>query len=124
MLASEVSSARRSVAPRPTYVTPWHGLDGAPNAESAIVQCTLKKQLPVSPRWATSQEASEALAWLTRIGCDYAQGYHISRPVALDALGQWAESRVAAHGSAGRDALSTAVKHDVAGAALALGGLP
>ena len=38
-------------------------------------------------------ENAEALAWLTRIGCDYAQGYHISRPVALDALGQWAESR-------------------------------
>jgi len=39
-------------------------------------------------------ENAEALAWLTRIGCDYAQGYHISRPVALDALGQWAASRV------------------------------
>jgi EAL domain-containing protein (putative c-di-GMP-specific phosphodiesterase class I) len=39
-------------------------------------------------------ENAEALAWLTRIGCDYAQGYHICRPVALDALGQWAESRV------------------------------
>ena len=38
-------------------------------------------------------ENAEALAWLTRIGCDYAQGYHISRPVALDALGQWAKSR-------------------------------
>lgn len=32
------------------------------------------------------------LDWLTRIGCDYAQGYHISRPVALDALGQWAKA--------------------------------
>ena len=39
-------------------------------------------------------ENAETLAWLTRIGCDYAQGYHISRPVALDALGQWVESRL------------------------------
>jgi EAL domain-containing protein (putative c-di-GMP-specific phosphodiesterase class I) len=39
-------------------------------------------------------ENAEALAWLTRIGCDHAQGYHISRPLALNALGQWAESRV------------------------------
>jgi len=63
-------------------------------------------------------ENAEALAWLTRIGCDYAQGYHISRPVPLNALGQWAELRVAAHGSADRNALLTAAKHDVAGAAL------
>ncbi len=40
-------------------------------------------------------ENAEALDWLTRIGCDYAQGYHISRPVPLDALGQWAKLRVA-----------------------------
>lgn len=40
-------------------------------------------------------ENAEALAWLTRIGCDYAQGYYISRPVPLDALGRWARSRVA-----------------------------
>ena len=50
-------------------------------------------------------ENAEALAWLTRIGCDYAQGYHISRPVPLNALGQWAKLRVATHGSAGLDAL-------------------
>jgi EAL domain-containing protein (putative c-di-GMP-specific phosphodiesterase class I)/FixJ family two-component response regulator len=63
-------------------------------------------------------ENAEVLAWLTRIGCDYAQGYHISRPVPLNALGQWAKLRVAAHGSAGRDALLTVVKHDEAGGAL------
>lgn len=40
-------------------------------------------------------ENAEALAWLTRIGCDYSQGYYISRPVPLDALGRWARSRVA-----------------------------
>ena len=62
-------------------------------------------------------ENAEALAWLTRIGCDYAQGYHISPPVLLNALGQWAKLRVATHGSAGldalgREALLTVVKHD------------
>ena len=36
-------------------------------------------------------ENAEALAWLTRIGCDYAQGYHISRPLPLDGLGKWAK---------------------------------
>lgn len=51
-------------------------------------------------------ENAEALVWLTQIGCDSAQGYHISRPVPLSALGQWAKLQVAAHGSAGSDALS------------------
>jgi EAL domain-containing protein (putative c-di-GMP-specific phosphodiesterase class I) len=41
-------------------------------------------------------ENAAALAWLKRIGCDYAQGYYISRPVPLNALGQWAQMRGAA----------------------------
>jgi len=51
-------------------------------------------------------ENAKALAWLSQIGCDSAQGYHISPPVPLSALGQWAKLHAAANGSAGRDALS------------------
>lgn len=39
-------------------------------------------------------ESADALSWLTRIGCDYAQGYYISPPVELKKLGQWAEVRL------------------------------
>jgi hypothetical protein len=39
-------------------------------------------------------ESADALSWLTRIGCDYAQGYYISPPVDLKALGQWAAVRL------------------------------
>ena len=39
-------------------------------------------------------ESAEALSWLTRIGCDYAQGYYICPPVPLEVIARWAEERV------------------------------
>jgi diguanylate cyclase (GGDEF)-like protein len=41
-------------------------------------------------------ETAEAMALLTRLGCDYAQGYLISRPIAADAVLGWLEARAPA----------------------------
>lgn len=38
-------------------------------------------------------ETQPILAWLAAIGCDIAQGYHLARPMQLDVLRSWAESR-------------------------------
>lgn len=38
-------------------------------------------------------ETQEALALLARLGCDYAQGYLISRPLAAEAVPDWIEAR-------------------------------
>ena len=35
-----------------------------------------------------------ALAAVAAFGCDYAQGYHFSRPVPADAFTTWAEARI------------------------------
>jgi diguanylate cyclase (GGDEF)-like protein len=39
-------------------------------------------------------EDTQALAAVAAFGCDYAQGYHFSRPVPADAFTTWARSRV------------------------------
>ncbi|HWG76803.1 MAG TPA: EAL domain-containing protein [Steroidobacteraceae bacterium] len=45
-------------------------------------------------------ETPEAMALLLRLGCDYAQGYLISRPIAADAVLGWLEARSRALGDA------------------------
>jgi EAL domain-containing protein (putative c-di-GMP-specific phosphodiesterase class I) len=50
-------------------------------------------------------ETPAAMALLARLGCDYAQGYLISRPIAADAVLAW----VQAHGTALSDAAARAV---------------
>jgi len=40
-------------------------------------------------------EDTQALAAVAAFGCDYAQGYHFSRPVPADAFTTWARARVA-----------------------------
>lgn len=43
-------------------------------------------------------EDSQTLAKLADYGCDFAQGYHLSRPAAPDALGGWRTSQLRATG--------------------------
>ena len=38
-------------------------------------------------------ETAQALAWLSGLGCDFAQGYHIGRPMPMEGLREWAAAR-------------------------------
>jgi diguanylate cyclase (GGDEF)-like protein len=73
----------------------------------AIVQSTVELAHALGLRMVAEGVESEAhLRELARLGCDVAQGYHISRPVPAEQLGAWLRSSeralVARDGSAGQ----------------------
>ncbi len=41
-------------------------------------------------------ETAEQLAMLRQMGCDFAQGYHLSRPLGLEPLHEWLMTHVPA----------------------------
>jgi EAL domain-containing protein (putative c-di-GMP-specific phosphodiesterase class I) len=65
------------------------------DADTAIVRSTIDLAHYLSLRTvAEGVETAEALAWLTERGCDVAQGYYISRPLAEDQFIAWAREHV------------------------------
>ena len=69
-----------------SFVIPMLSDDGA----AAIVQSTVELAHALGLRMVAEGVESEAhLRELARLGCDVAQGYHISRPVTAEQLGAW-----------------------------------
>jgi diguanylate cyclase (GGDEF)-like protein len=69
-----------------SFVIPMLADDGA----AAIVQSTVELAHALGLRMvAEGVETGAHLRELARLGCDVAQGYHISRPVTAEKLGEW-----------------------------------
>ena len=68
----------------------------ASDADRVIVRSTIElaRNLGLSST-AEGVETEQALRWLVDVGCDHAQGYHIARPMPVDAVQGW----LAAHAS-------------------------
>jgi diguanylate cyclase len=84
-----------------SFVIPMLTDDGA----AAIVQSTVELAHALGLRMVAEGVESEAhLRELARLGCDVAQGYHISRPVTAEQLGAWlrAPAPTGQAGEAGR----------------------
>jgi diguanylate cyclase (GGDEF)-like protein len=73
-------------------------LEGVPHDthNAAIVRSTIELAHSLDlPLVAEGVEDIEALEWLSLLGCDVGQGYHISRPMPIDMLRSWLLARSA-----------------------------
>ena len=65
-------------------------------SDAAIVRCAIEMAKSLGMRVvAEGVENAQAAAMLAEFGCDFAQGFHISRPLPANELEVWLEARSA-----------------------------